>query len=349
MVIPNWNGRELLADFFPSLIAAANCYRDRDGSDIEIIVVDDGSTDGSVEWLSANFGVHDFVRVLRHEQNQGLVYTANKGVNAACHSIVFLLNNDVRVDPDAIAPLVRHFDDPSVFAVCPKAYRLRGDFLDGAGKVGYFKRGFWRVYQNYDILPSRLPQQPHPFHSFFASSGYAAYDATKFHALGGFSEMLAPMYWDDVEICYRAWKRGWTVHYEPASVVHHKGGATMGKPHLRRPMRIVSERNRLLMNWVNLHDKFWLATHIAWIALKLLGAVASLNTTFLKAFWQAIARLPDVREARNRERALSVRSDREIAAIFARLSSSEWTSVMLNVKDYPQYLESRRRLEDGLH
>src|SRR5438270_470873 len=83
------------------------------------------------------------------------------------------------------------------------------------------------AYRNHDILPTRLPNQPEPFDSFFACSGYAAYDAAKFGALGGFSELLAPMYWDDVEICYRAWKRGWTVHYEPASVVHHKSGATM--------------------------------------------------------------------------------------------------------------------------
>ena len=348
VVVPNWNGRELLEEFLPSIITAANRYHDEHGSDVQIIVVDGGSTDRSLEWLLENYADQSLVQIVSQKQNRGLIHTANKGVAAARHAIVFLLNNDVSVDPDAIAPLVRHFDDESVFAVCPRAFRIGGSLLDGGGKLGYFKRGFWHVYRNYDILPTRLPNQPEPFDSFFACSGYAAYDAAKFGALGGFSELLAPMYWDDVEICYRAWKRGWTVHYEPASVVHHKSGATMGKKHLRGAMNVVSERNRLLMNWVNLHDKLWLTSHIAWVTIKLLSAVASLNTTFLLAFWQAVVCLPNVKQARRRERTATAagRSDRDIAALFAGLTARPWIAVLRNIQDYTQYLELRRRLED---
>lgn len=346
VVVPNWNGQELLAEFLPSIIEAANQYRDQYGADVEIIVVDDGSTDNSVEWLTANYSDSSLVRIISQEHNRGLIHTANNGISAARHSIVFLLNNDVAVDRDAIAPLVGHFDDESVFAVSPRAYRVGGSFLDGGGKLGYFKRGFWHVYRNYDILPTRLPKQPEPFDSFFACSGYAAYDVAKFRALGGFSELLAPMYWDDVEICYRAWKRGWRVHYEPAGIVHHKSGATMGRKHSRGPMNVVAERNRLLMNWVNLHDKLWLASHAAWVALKVLSAIASLNGTFLLALWQAVVRIPAVRRARKRERTAAVRSDREIAELFANLTARPWISVLRNVKEYPDYLELRRRLED---
>lgn len=344
VVVPNWNGQELLAEFLPSIIAAANQYRDQYGADVEIIVVDDGSTDNSVEWLRENYA-DGSIQVISQKQNRGLIHTANTGVSSARHSIIFLLNNDVGVEPDAIAPLVRHFEDESVFAVSPRAYRVGGSFLDGGGKIGYFKRGFWHVYRNYDILPTRLPNKREPFDSFFACSGYAAYDLAKFRALGGFSELLEPMYWDDVEICYRAWKRGWKVHYEPASIVHHKSGATMGKKHLRQGMNVVSERNRLLMNWVNLHDKVWFASHAVWVALKLLSAVASLNGAFLKAFWQAVVRLPAVKQARKRERAASRTSDRYIAELFMGLTARPWIAVLRNIKEYPRYLELRRRLE----
>ena len=344
VIIPTWNGRELLAEFLPSVFAAIGDYRDREGADVELLIVDDASTDGSNEWLAATFGEHAFLRVLRLPQNVGFLRAVNRGFAEARHSIIFLLNNDVRVAADAIAPLVAHFDDEQVFAVCSKAYRLGTDFLDGAGKLGLFERGFWRVFLNYDILPTRLPKTPPRLHSFFASGGYVAYDAAKLTALGGFCELLAPNYWEDVEVCYRAWKRGWTVEYEPASIVYHLSSATLGDARQRR-VRLVTERNRLLMTWINLHDSSWFAAHLAWLGLKLIGAAVSLDWLYWQSFRQAFAERRRVRQARRQERAAAVRSDREVAAIFTELAEREWVSVLRNVKDYAQYLELKRELE----
>jgi len=344
VVIPNWNGRELLAEFLPSVFAAIGEYRDQHGADIELLIVDDASTDGSPSWLASTYGQHPLLRVVELQQNGGFLRAVNKGFAEARYSIVFLLNNVVRVAPDAIAPLVSHFDDDQVFAVCSKAYRLGTDLLDGAGKLGLFERGFWRVFLNYDILPTRLPKAPPPFHSFFGSGGYTAYDAAKLAALCGFCELLAPIYWEDVEICYRAWKRGWTVEYEPESVVYHLSSATMGNARQRR-IRLITERNRLLMTWINLHDRVWLATHLAWLGFKLLGAAVSLDRIYWQSFWQAVKQLRLVRQARRQEIEAAVRSDREVADIFTRLAENEWVSVMRNVKDYNQYLELRRELE----
>ncbi len=344
VIIPTWNGRELLAEFLPSVFAALGEYRDREGADVELLIVDDASTDGSAAWLAATYGGQSLLRVLELPQNLGFLRAVNRGFAAARHSIIFLLNNDVRVAADAIAPLARHFDDGQVFAVCSKAYRLGTDYLDGAGKLGLFARGFWRVFLNYDILPTRLPAATPRFPSFFASGGYVAYDAAKLAALGGFCELLAPNYWEDVELCYRAWKRGWAVEYEPASVVYHLSSATLGDARQRR-VRLVSERNRLLMTWINLHDRAWLAAHLAWLGLKLLGAAATLDAVYWQSFWQAVKRLRLVRQSRRRERAAAVRGDREIAALFTDLAGREWVSVLRNVKDYAQYLELRRELE----
>ncbi len=83
-----------------------------------------------------------------------------------------------------------------------------------------------------------------------------------------------------------------------------------------------------------------------WVALKLLSAVASLNGTFLKAFWQAVVRLPDVKQARKREHAASGMSDREIAELFMGLTARPWIAVLRNVEEYPGYLELSRRLEE---
>jgi O-antigen biosynthesis protein len=337
IVIPNWNGRALLAEFLPSVIAAAEKYREQTGAESEIIVVDDASTDDSVAWLSKNY--NSTVRVVAREQNGGFAGASNSGFRAARHPFVLLLNNDILVEPDAIAPLLAHFDDGKVFAVCCKAFRLGTDLFDGAGKLGRFSKGSWRVFLSYDILPARLPASPSPFYSFVASGGYSAFDREKLIALGGFCELLSPFYWEDVDLCYRAWKRGWTIHYEPSSIVYHKSSATIGQKFKPRHVRIISERNRLLMHWMNLHDRRWFALHLFWLAIKLCGAIFSLDRVMWSAFLSALSQLPEALRIRSSERAEQTRTDREIDNLFAQVAEAEWAMVIRNEQDYYRYVD----------
>ena len=321
IVIPNWNGRELLQRFLPSALIAARRYKEQSGQETEIVVVDDGSTDDSVEWFKKEYRQASLIHLLERNHNGGFVLAANSGFAAARHRIVFLINNDVSLSPDAVAPLVCHFEDERVFAVCSRALRIETHEVDGAGKLGTFKNGFWRVFENYEV---RDEHESHPgkrWPSFFGSGGYTAYDGKKLSLLGGFNELLAPHYWEDVEICYRAWKRGWVVEYEPESVVYHLGSATMKKEISKSALQIVAERNRLLMTWVNLHDRLWFSDHLAWLGLKLLGAALTLDLHMWRSFLQALGRLSRVLPARRMEKSSAVRSDREIAAIFEKLGA----------------------------
>src|SRR5437899_9486373 len=109
VVIPNWNGRDLLEKYIPSIVTAlagnpAN----------EILVVDNGSTDGSADFLRAAFPQ---VTVLALPQNLGFGGGSNAGFRAARNDIVVLLNSDMRVASDFLAPLLEGFGDPEVFAV----------------------------------------------------------------------------------------------------------------------------------------------------------------------------------------------------------------------------------------
>jgi len=109
VVIPNWNGRDLLERYLPALEAAL------DGNPAnEILVVDNGSTDGSVEFLRSRF---PRVKTLALDRNLGFGGGSNAGFRAAANDIVVLLNNDMRVEPDFLAPLVAGFTDEKVFAV----------------------------------------------------------------------------------------------------------------------------------------------------------------------------------------------------------------------------------------
>src|SRR5579883_2188769 len=106
VVIPNWNGRDLLAKYLPSVIEAMQ------GN--EIIVVDNGSTDGSADFVRATFPE---VTVLALPENLGFGGGSNAGFRAATNDIVVLLNSDMRVAPDFLAPLLEGFRDADVFAV----------------------------------------------------------------------------------------------------------------------------------------------------------------------------------------------------------------------------------------
>jgi len=315
IVIPNWNGLELLVEYFSSVIAAAGQYRLQANVEVEVIIVDDASTDESRAWLHMNYGQNELVRVIELESNVGFLQAVNRGFKAAKHDVVFLLNNDVKVEPDCIAPLIRHFGDEVVFAVCCRADRINGGRLDGGGKIGRFERGFWRVFLNYESIPTQATTE---LISFFGSGGYTVYDRMKWNSLGGFQECLSPNYWEDVEICYRAWKRGWNVLYDPASRVHHLGSASMKKLNSRE-MDIVTERNRLLLTWINLHARFWFAQHIGWLALRLVGSAISFRWNYLRSFSRAISKMSKVREARRIERRAAVISDIALARKFSEL------------------------------
>src|SRR6185369_2923767 len=107
VVIPNWNGKDLLAKYIPSILTAlagnpAN----------EILVVDNGSIDGSADFLRATF---PDVTVLALPQNLGFGGGSNAGFRAARNEIVVLLNSDMRVAADFLAPLLEGFRDPEVF------------------------------------------------------------------------------------------------------------------------------------------------------------------------------------------------------------------------------------------
>jgi GT2 family glycosyltransferase len=334
IVIPTWNARALLAEFLPSVVDAAQHFTGSYDQQVEIIVVDDASTDDTPPLVANFISKFGFVRAEKLPCNSGFVAAANAGFAAARFGVILLLNNDVRVELESIAPLVAHFTNDSVFAVCSKAMRLGTDHLDGGGKLGLFERGFWRVFLNYDVSTGQEMKDGERWPSFFGSGGYTAYSASKIKALGGFNELLAPAYWEDVEICYRAWKRGWVVEYEPNSLVYHVSSATMKDRDLHRRMKVVSDRNRLLTIWMNLHDRVWFRKHLFWLALKLSAAGLSLDFGFWRAFLQALRRMSAVKSVRRREREAAVRSDREIDSIFRSVAGNGRVRVLRNVRDY---------------
>ncbi len=249
LVIPNWNGKDLLEKYLPSWVAATAKHP---GS--EIIVVDNGSTDGSAAWLATNFRE---VRVLALKDNLGFGAGSNAGFEAASNDVVVLLNSDMRVEPDFLAPLLAGFTDSLVFAVSCQIFlgdKTRRREETGLTE-GWWQEGGLRVSHREDEQVNRL------FPCFYGGGGSCAFDRRKFLELGGFDQLLAPFYLEDTDLGFLAWKRGWKVLYQPASVVHHEHRGTIGKSFSRKYIDSVLKKNFVLFCWKNIHDWKRLSGH----------------------------------------------------------------------------------------
>jgi O-antigen biosynthesis protein len=249
LVIPNWNGKDLLTRFLPSWLAAISRHP---GS--EIIVVDNGSTDGSAQWITENYPE---VRVLTLPENLGFGGGSNAGIRAARNDIVVLLNSDMRVEPDFLAPLLAGFTDEHVFAVSCQIFL--GDLTKRREETG-LTHGLWRdgalwVSHTEDPAVGRL------FPCFYGGGGSCAFDRRKFIELGGFDPLLAPFYLEDTDLGFLAWKRGWKVLYQPASIVHHEHRGTIGKSFSPGYIRSILQKNFLLFCWKNIHGWRRLSGH----------------------------------------------------------------------------------------
>jgi GT2 family glycosyltransferase len=340
-VIPNWNGLELLKRFFPSVVAAAIRYNEQFRAPVEIIVVDDGSVDASVDWLRGQGfeqqgsdratrrqgeGANVSLKLVRNETNCGFGRACNGGFQAACYPLVFLLNNDVEVDVNAIAPLVENFEAPLVFAAHCRVFDLESGRECGTGKLGSFSGGFIRVHRSY-VRFARAGRKgktelgkPSLEYSMFASGGSAMFDRDKFLEIGGFDALLAPAYWEDVDISYRAWKRGLSVVYDSRSMVRHRVSSTMRAMNQSR-LRRIQQRNRLIYHWINLHDRRLMASHVVWVGLLAITAPLRFQPGFLLSVVAALKELPRIRERRLEEKQAARRSDRDVFDIFASLEN----------------------------
>ncbi|NLT67343.1 MAG: glycosyltransferase [Acidobacteria bacterium] len=306
IVIPTWRGRHLLEAYLPSAIAASDYYQRKNGASTEIIIVEDAGGDDTVSWVRSNFGRR--VTVIEHAENQGFCGACQTGFEHARFPLVLLLNNDVRIEQNCILPFVRHFEDAKVFAVTGKMFNQKGDMFCNGGKVGRFRRGMWTSYQNYDVLPPA--ELDSSYLSFAAIGAFSMYDRDKFLGIGGF-EPLVSMY-EDVEISYRAWKRGWVIKYEPRSVAYHDASQSMKRRFTRRSLDKLSLRSRILMHWLLLHDRSMFGMHAASMAGRLLAGWLWLDWPFYWAFVTGLKNIAEVRSKRDQNRKTAVRPDREV-------------------------------------
>ncbi|OFV99919.1 MAG: hypothetical protein A3F68_10135 [Acidobacteria bacterium RIFCSPLOWO2_12_FULL_54_10] len=305
IVIPTWNGKDLLGKYLPTVLAG--CHPDD-----EIIVVDNASTDGTAKFVRQRFPQ---VRLLVMPRNLGFGGGSNAGIQAARHPIVVLLNNDMRATPGFLEPLLAGFTDDDVFAVSAQIF-----FSDSSRRreetgltIGSFQRGFLRVGHKIDDEVHCL------YPILYAGGGSTAYDRDKFLSLGGFDPLFEPFYLEDTDLSYCAWRRGWKVLYQPASHLFHEHRATIAKNYSPQAIRSYLRKNYVLMVWKNIHRWRWLIKHLSvlythqWSCF--LGQEED-SSIPIGAFLAALRQFPQALRAR---RSALLRSTVDDAGVFERL------------------------------
>lgn len=258
VVILNWNGRRYLDDCLTAL-------QSQTFADFEIILVDNGSTDDSVEWIEAHFPQ---VRLIRNAQNVGFAEGNNQAIRASQAEFVATLNNDTRVEPGWLAALVdAAMSDPAVGMVASKMlFAGRPAMINSAG-IALDPVGI--AWDRLGGVPDD-PAAKEPVEVFGPCAGAALYRRAMLDQIGLFdADFFA--YLEDVDLAWRARLAGWRCLYAPAARVYHVHSATGGEGS--------SFKNRLLAR-----NKVWtvaknygpigrLLTYLPLIALYDLAAV----------------------------------------------------------------------------
>ncbi len=213
VVIPSRNGKELLDRCLPRIYDAD-----------EIIVVDNGSTDGTADFLQA-----DFPSVVVEISAEPLSFSAavNRGIARARYSHVCLLNNDMLVEPGFLQALRRAFDGvPGLFAATAQIFFPSGRRREETGKTAM---PLPRSLTDFPVSCEEPLEGEDLSYVLYGSGGCTLYDASKLAMLGFFDEIYKPAYVEDLDLGVRAWQRGWPSVYVAGARVLHQHRATTSR------------------------------------------------------------------------------------------------------------------------
>ena len=258
IVIPTYNGRSLLARCLSSIVR--NRPRPPGGA-IEVVVVDDASSDGTSEWLVRAYPA---VRLVRREQNGGFCAAANAGLAVTRCPFIQLLNNDTEVTPGWVEAGLAPFADPTVGSVAPLVL-VRSDptRVDSAGDA-YSWIG-WPTKRGHGEPASRWLARP--VEEVFGASGSSAFYRAEALGRAGGLDPLFGSYYEDIDLSFRLRWAGYRCVFTPHCRICHEVSATYdhGSPALQRRMA----RNAELVFWSNLPPgmlSLAIGPHLAFLA-----------------------------------------------------------------------------------
>lgn len=271
VVILNWNGKTLMREYLPNVVRYTLCEQ----ADVELVVADNGSTDGSLDFLSRNYPQ---IRLLDLGCNYGFAEGYNRALAQIDAEYVVLLNSDVEVSLNWLRPMVNYLDEnPDVAACQPKILSLREPgFFEHAGAAGGFMDALGYPFcrgRILSVVEKDLGQYNTPLDIFWASGACLFIRLKDYKNAGGLdAAFFAHM--EEIDLCWRLRSRSRRIVCLPESVVYHLGGATLNKENPRKTF--LNYRNNLLMLYKNLPRRRFYPVFVVRFILDYLSALVFL-------------------------------------------------------------------------
>lgn len=229
VVILNWNGKALLQKFLPDVVR----YSPTEYADI--YVIDNASTDDSVAYIKENFNT---VKIIVNTENGGYAKGYNDGLKHINADIYCLLNSDIEVTEYWLEPILLHFNEQPLTAIAqPKLmdYKRKTHF-EYAGAAGGFVDQMGYPYcrgRIFDVVEQDENQYESEFPIFWASGACLFIRSKVFWELGGMDENYFA-HQEEIDLCWRAFHKGYQAMYIGTSTVYHVGGASLNHAHWRK-------------------------------------------------------------------------------------------------------------------
>ena len=248
VVILNWNGVKLLEQFLPSIIQYS--------PEAEIYIADNASTDDSILFITTHFLA---VKIIKNESNFGFAEGYNQALSLVDAEIYALVNSDIEVTKNWLQPILETFhNEPKTAIIQPKILDYkRKDYFEYAGAAGGFidKYGYpfcrGRIFET---IEKDTKQYNDDCEIFWASGACFFIRSSVYKTLNGFdADFFAHQ--EEIDLCWRAFNKGFKIKYNSKSVVYHVGGATLEQGNPKKTF--LNFRNSLLMLLKNL-PKSWL-------------------------------------------------------------------------------------------
>jgi GT2 family glycosyltransferase len=263
VIIPNYNGIQLLNEILPSVTQALFAT----GLPNEIIISDDCSTDDSVKMMAEKYPE---IILIESTTNKGFSPTINKGIFASKYEYLLLLNNDVKLEADYFKPLLRYFELPDTFGVMGRIIGWNNNRIQDGGKYPEFHGAKIKTSGNY--IPVSDTHNGYMY-SMYLSGANAFVSGEKLIQLGGFDELFAPFYVEDFELSLRAWRLGWKCYYEHEAICRHKLSVTIKSKNKKKYINRIYYRNKMYLHAIHLEGIelfFWYLQLFPEIAIRLL-------------------------------------------------------------------------------
>jgi GT2 family glycosyltransferase len=232
-VIPTFKGAARLARHLASVFASLEAA----GKPWEVVVVDDGGGE-----LGA---LPEGVRLVEMPRNEGYGPAVNAGVERASGDYLLILNDDVHLHPDTVRVLRAQFPATTLFAVVPTIRSPLAACGDEGGKAAALRGGLVEIVE----VPSLAA---HP--TLYPVGCCYLCPRAAFLELGGYDERFAPFLWEDVDLGYRAWRRGLRILHVPEAACDHEGSATLSERRSLQERERIGFRNRVLFHLLDLTD-----------------------------------------------------------------------------------------------